>query len=91
MGRLLIQYVLASINLFVPLLSVYNCVSLVLAPNLLNECSSDSRPLNDVEVPLVITAGFWSLILGQSTWPLPVTRVSDTVYWTTGRLNSLTG
>ena len=34
---------------------------------------------------LVVTAGLSSLISGQSCWP--ITRVTDTEYLVTGRLN----
>ena len=37
---------------------------------------------------LVINPGFWCVIFGQSICLLPVTRASETEYWTTGRLNS---
>ena len=37
---------------------------------------------------LVITSGVWCVIFGQSICLLPVTRASETEYWTTGRLNS---
>ena len=43
--------------------------------------------MNGIEVSVVVTAGLISVApeLEQSAWPLPVTRVSDTVYSTTGR------
>ena len=43
--------------------------------------------MNDIEVSVVYTAGLLSITPVQSTWPLPVTRVSDTVYSTTDREN----
>ena len=43
--------------------------------------------MNDIEVSVAVTAGLLSITWGQSAWPLPVTRVSGTVYSTTGREN----
>ena len=43
--------------------------------------------MNDIEVLVVVSADLLSITWVQSTWPLPVTRVSDTVYSTTGRWN----
>ena len=44
--------------------------------------------MNDIEVSVVVTAGLLSINPVQSVWPLPVTRVSDTLYSTTDRENS---
>ena len=44
--------------------------------------------MNDIEVSVVATVSLLSVTWVQSAWPLPVSRVSDTVYSTTGRLNS---
>ena len=49
---------------------------------------NSSRRVNDIELPVVGTAGLLSTIEEHSAWPLPVTRVSDTVYPVTDRLNS---
>ena len=37
---------------------------------------------------LMITTGILCVVVGQSIWLLPVTRVSVTECWTIGRLNS---
>ena len=44
--------------------------------------------MNGIEVSVVVTADLLSITLVQSDWPLPVTRVSDTEYWTAGSRNS---
>ena len=44
--------------------------------------------MNDIEVLVVVTAGLLSITPVQSSWPLPVTRVSDIMYSTTDRENS---
>ena len=44
--------------------------------------------MNDIEVSVVVTVCLLSITWVQSAWLLPVSRVSDTVYSTTGRLNS---
>ena len=37
---------------------------------------------------MVVTADVLPTFSVQSAWPLPVTRVSDTEYWTAGRRSS---